>query len=79
MNRFIKTSIVTFENVIRYFSETKLPNGRWIRDDNYTGSMSNIAQRISTYNDHDHCGGDLCKYPPTSNKFKPNDSLHQQS
>tara|TARA_B100001093_G_C26541179_1_gene890334 strand:- start:130 stop:363 length:234 start_codon:yes stop_codon:yes gene_type:complete len=55
-----------FESFLLKFSEKKMPNGRWLRDENYKGSMSKIANRLSSYNNHDHCGGDLCKYPPMS-------------
>tara|TARA_Y100000389_G_C17406784_1_gene488533 strand:+ start:350 stop:565 length:216 start_codon:yes stop_codon:yes gene_type:complete len=59
----------SFKNImIKNFSEKKMPIGRWIRDENYNGSMSQIANKLSSYNNHDHCGGELCKYPPSNNK-----------
>tara|TARA_B100001113_G_scaffold353852_3_gene360607 strand:+ start:11065 stop:11349 length:285 start_codon:yes stop_codon:yes gene_type:complete len=44
--------------------EHKIPNGRWNLDENYNGSMSRIATKNNEFNNHDHCGGDLCKFPP---------------
>jgi len=54
-----------FDSLLLRFSEKKMPNGRWLRDENYKGSMSNTANRLSSYNNHDHCGGELCQYPPS--------------
>ena len=48
----------------RYLYNTKIPNGRWNIENEYNGSMSNIAIKNNEYNNHDHCGGELCKYPP---------------
>lgn len=42
----------------------KIPNGRWNLEEDYDGSMSKIATKNNEFNNHDHCGGDLCKYPP---------------
>ena len=53
-----------FKNIV--FTEKKMPIGRWIREDNYTGTMSNVSYKLTNYNNHDHCGGELCKYPPIS-------------
>jgi len=48
----------------RLFNNEKIPNGRWKLEDKYNGTMSNIAVKNNEFNNHDHCGGELCKYPP---------------
>tara|TARA_B100001250_G_C19675186_1_gene733324 strand:+ start:153 stop:365 length:213 start_codon:yes stop_codon:yes gene_type:complete len=48
----------------RLFHNEKIPNGRWNLEDKYIGSMSNTAIKNNEFNNHDHCGGELCKYPP---------------
>ena len=48
----------------KLFNNPKIPNGRWNLEEDYNGSMSNIATKNNEFNNHDHCGGDLCKYPP---------------
>lgn len=65
-----------YTNIINYFKRylynTKIPNGRWNIENKYNGSMSNIATKNNEYNNHDHCGGDLCRYPPKpKNKNQP--------
>lgn len=61
-----------YTNIINYFKRylynTKIPNGRWNIENEYNGSMSNIATKNNEYNNHDHCGGDLCRYPPKPKK-----------
>ena len=43
------------------------PWGRFKIDenDNYKGSMSSFAEKNTNLSNHDHCGGELCKFPPT--------------
>jgi len=48
----------------KLFDNPKVPNGRWNLEEDYNGSMSKIATKNNEFNNHDHCGGDLCKYPP---------------
>jgi len=60
----IKLSKHIFIEFLNIFKTQKMPIGRWVRDDNYVGSMSKIANINTDYNNHDHCGGDLCQYPP---------------
>uniref|UniRef100_A0A6C0L1B3 Uncharacterized protein n=1 Tax=viral metagenome TaxID=1070528 RepID=A0A6C0L1B3_9ZZZZ len=52
----------------RLFHHEKIPNGRWNLEDKYIGSMSNTAIKNNEFNNHDHCGGELCKYPPKIKK-----------
>ena len=66
ITKIFKNSYKYFEIILRTFSDKKMPTGRWLREEEYKGSMSNIANKLSSFNNHDHCGGDLCKYPPTS-------------
>jgi hypothetical protein len=54
----------TARSLKKLFNNPKVPNGRWNLEEDYNGSMSNIATKNSDLNNHDHCGGDLCKYPP---------------
>ena len=49
----------------RLLYNQKIPNGRWNLEKDYSGYMSNIATKNNEFNNHDHCGGELCKYPPT--------------
>tara|TARA_Y100000389_G_C17471158_1_gene531114 strand:+ start:6570 stop:6824 length:255 start_codon:yes stop_codon:yes gene_type:complete len=65
----IKSSKHIFISLLNIFKTKEMPIGRWIRDDNYIGSMSNIANINTDYNNHDHCGGDLCKYPPLREQY----------
>ena len=51
----------------RFFSVNYLPTGRWMLDNEYSGSMSTRAHKNNVFNNHDHCGGNLCQYPPSSN------------
>tara|TARA_B100000965_G_scaffold400952_1_gene423787 strand:+ start:2453 stop:2755 length:303 start_codon:yes stop_codon:yes gene_type:complete len=48
----------------KLFDNPKVPNGRWNLEEDYNGSMSKIATKNNEFNNHDHCGGDLCQYPP---------------
>lgn len=51
----------------RFLYNPKIPNGRWNLEKEYHGSMSKIATKNNEFNNHDHCGGELCKYPPKKN------------
>lgn len=53
----------------RFLYYQKIPNGRWNLEKDYSGYMSNIATKNNEFNNHDHCGGELCKYPPTKKKY----------
>ena len=68
--KFLKT--FHYANIVNHFKKylynTKIPNGRWNIENEYNGSMSNTAVKNNEYNNHDHCGGELCKYPPQPKK-----------
>ena len=65
INILFKNRSLYLELFQKYFNnKNKMPTGRWLREDKYNGSMSNTANKLSSYNNHDHCGGELCKYPP---------------
>ena len=63
---FINKLQSSSKNLLSFIlKDHKLPNGRWVRADEYNGNMSYIAQANSDFNNHDHCGGDLCRFPPS--------------
>ena len=65
-------NIPTIDYLIMHTSRTPPVHwGRFTIDDkdNYKGSMSNIAEKNTNLSNHDHCGGELCKYPPTDKKI----------
>ena len=65
MMKFLQRFGFVLRNSVKGLFEIQyMPNGRWLLEKEYNGTMSSRAHKNSVFNNHDHCGGELCKYPP---------------